>query len=80
MIVPDEIGSLTRLEKLSLSNNQISKLSTKIGRLRKLEELSLTGNPLVELPLQLGCCYSLEVGIFLEYSSWCRFWMSVVAI
>lgn len=62
--IPDEIGSLSNLEKLFLANNRIANLSMQLGKLRKLEEMSLTGNPLPEVPKSIGCCVSMEVRPF----------------
>ncbi len=87
--IPDSFGALISLERLSLSNNQIKKISDQIGRLSKLEELSLNGNPLNALPKGLGCCISMEVinewsidwiyKLLLFFSKIARFWIWVLA-
>ena len=41
-----EIGGLTRLRKLDLSNNRLERLPEGIGALNRLKSLQLRGNPL----------------------------------
>ena len=48
--VPPEMGQMTNLEKLDLSNNRLSSLPGEIGQLVHLEELRLEGNPLTDIP------------------------------
>ena len=42
--LPDEIGNLSSLKVLDISNTSISSLPSSIGRLQNLQELSLSGN------------------------------------
>ncbi|WP_230659054.1 leucine-rich repeat domain-containing protein [Psychrobacter sp. I-STPA10] len=48
--LPNEIGQLTNLERLSIGNNQLTQLSESIGQLTKLTELNIRYNQLSTLP------------------------------
>jgi internalin A len=52
--LPEAIGQLSQLEKLSLSVNQLSMLPEAIGQFSQLEMLSLSGNQLSTLPEAIG--------------------------
>lgn len=57
--LPDEIGALKSLEKLSLKNNQLSSLNPSVGSLTSLRFLLLASNQLAELP-DMGGLAALE--------------------
>ena len=52
--LPPEIGKLTNLKELRLSDNQLIRLPPEIGILTKLESLSVNNNRLNELPPEIG--------------------------
>ena len=52
--IPPEIGQLTVLTELDLSNNQLTNLPPEIGRLTALTELHLSNNQLTSLPPEIG--------------------------
>ena len=52
--LPEDIGSLQNLEKLSISGNRLQKLPHSISKLVRLKELALAGNKLQELPSSIG--------------------------
>jgi len=52
--IPKEIGNLTNLERLYLSNNSLTNLPKEIGNLKKLEWLYLDKNNLTSLPKEIG--------------------------
>ena len=58
--LPPEIGQLTSLENLDLSDNDLTELPPEIGQLTSLENLDLSGNDLAELPPEIGQLTSLE--------------------
>mmetsp|Transcript_28564 Transcript_28564/g.84540 ORF Transcript_28564/g.84540 Transcript_28564/m.84540 type:complete len:171 (+) Transcript_28564:698-1210(+) len=58
--LPDEIGSLVRLEKLSLNNNRLSELNQNVGKLKALQFLLLSNNKLQALPNSVSDCSVLE--------------------
>jgi Leucine-rich repeat (LRR) protein len=49
--VPAEIGRLTSLETLDLSDNQLTGLPMELGNLKQLKVLDLSGNPYSEQDL-----------------------------
>jgi Leucine-rich repeat (LRR) protein len=58
--LPDEIGSLWRLEKLSIKNNSLSRLNPNLGKCTALQFLTISQNKLGALPSEIGDCQSLE--------------------
>uniref|UniRef100_A0A8C3QSN0 Uncharacterized protein n=1 Tax=Cyanoderma ruficeps TaxID=181631 RepID=A0A8C3QSN0_9PASS len=63
--IPAEIGTLRRLERLTLSNNSLSSLPAEMGALQRLRSLHLANNSLTELPAPLCQLRSLT---FLDVS------------
>jgi hypothetical protein len=63
-VVPDAIGALTNLKKLSLFNNDIAVVPDAIGALTNLKELDLRGsrggNKIATLPASIGRLTALE--------------------
>ena len=57
--VPAEIGQLTSLRVLNLSDNQLTSLPAEIGQLTSLEVLDLDDNQLTSLPAEIGQLTSL---------------------
>ncbi|NXO68814.1 LRC30 protein, partial [Phainopepla nitens] len=62
---PAEIGTLSHLERLTLSNNSLSSLPAEMGALQRLHSLPLANNSLTELPAPLCQLRSLT---FLDVS------------
>ena len=64
--LPEGIGNLEHLEKLSVSGNRLQKLPHSISNLLRLKELALAGNRLQELPSSIGSlsesCKRLKAG------------------
>ncbi|KAL6503040.1 hypothetical protein OROHE_023942 [Orobanche hederae] len=68
--LPDEVGQLVKLEKLSISRNQLCNLPETIGSLRndwailnpfdRLVILNVSNNKITFLPESIGSCFSLE--------------------
>ena len=58
--MPAEIGKLTGLQALHLSNNKLTSLPPEIGKLTKLQELSLYNNQLTSLPPEIGQLRQLQ--------------------
>ena len=58
--VPAEIGRLSALRELNLSDNQLTSLPAEIGQLTSLEELNLSGNQLTSVPAEIGQLTSLR--------------------
>jgi hypothetical protein len=58
--LPPQIGQLTSLEILSLSNNKLRKLPAEIGKLSKLRRLYIQENCLSELPAEFARIESLQ--------------------
>ena len=52
--LPAEIGQLTNLTQLYLSDNQLSSLPAEIGQLTNLTKLYLCNNQLSSLPAEIG--------------------------
>lgn len=52
--LPENIGALTNLWRLSLAGNRLSKLPESMGQLESLKDLSLSGNQLQEVPAWIG--------------------------
>ena len=57
--LPPEIGDLTSLTVLDLSNNQLTSLPAEIGKLTSLTELDLSNNKLTTLSAEIGNLTSL---------------------
>ncbi|MAN25546.1 MAG: hypothetical protein CME10_14880 [Gemmatimonadetes bacterium] len=58
--LPAEVGRLSALESLHLSENQLTSLPAEIGQLTSLKELELYNNKLTSLPPEIGQLRSLE--------------------
>ena len=58
--LPTDLGKLSRLEKLSVSNNALFGLPTSISQLQKLSALDVSSNSLVELTAAVASCSQLE--------------------
>jgi len=59
--LPPEIGQLTTLMRLHLSDNELSSLPLEIGQLTALTELELSSNQLSSLPAEIGRLTKLTV-------------------
>jgi Leucine-rich repeat (LRR) protein len=59
--IPESIGNLTKLRKLALYGNQISKLPNSIQNLTNLEELYVDLNPIEKLPESLSRLKNLKL-------------------
>ena len=57
--IPAELGSLTNLERLDLSDNQLSGVPAELGNLSNLKSLDLSHNRLTEIPGELGSLSNL---------------------
>lgn len=51
--VPAEVGQLSKLEILDLSNNQLTGLPYELGNLKNLKRLKLSGNNYSQQDLQV---------------------------
>ncbi|KAK5914871.1 hypothetical protein CesoFtcFv8_000518 [Champsocephalus esox] len=60
ILIPEAIGSLSRLQSLDLSNNVLQFLCPEIGRLRSLRHLRLSNNQLKCFPPEIGDLQDLE--------------------
>ncbi|XP_056464268.1 leucine-rich repeat-containing protein 28 [Gadus chalcogrammus] len=60
VMVPEDIGELSRLRSLDLSDNALLFLCPEIGRLRSLRHLRLANNQLEALPSEVGELQELE--------------------
>jgi internalin A len=58
--LPPELGQLTHLRELFLSDNQLTQLPPELGQLTQLRELSLNRNQLTQLPPELGQLTQLQ--------------------
>ncbi|KAG2451482.1 hypothetical protein HYH02_004080 [Chlamydomonas schloesseri] len=58
--LPDDIGALKRLERLSVSGNRLRTLPDSIGQLEALQSLVVSRNCLEQLPDSLAGCSRLE--------------------
>jgi Leucine Rich Repeat (LRR) protein len=52
--LPPEIGNLTNLTSLTISNSELTALPSEIGNLTNLEILDLRSNRITELPSEIG--------------------------
>jgi internalin A len=59
--LPPEIGRLTALTELNLTDNELTALPREISRLTALTELNLSGNKLTALPPEIGRLTALIV-------------------
>ena len=70
--VPAEIGRLSALRQLNLSNNQLTSVPAEIGQLTSLEWLYLNDNQLTSLPATIrelraeGCHVDLDAGVMFD--------------
>ena len=58
--VPDSVFDLTSLEKLDVSDNTLTELSSRVGKLVKLSALHMARNKLEELPHELVKLQALQ--------------------
>jgi len=58
--LPEELGSLSNLQQLSISQNSLLSLPKSVGDLRNMSILNVSDNKLKELPESIGGCNSLE--------------------
>ena len=61
--VPAELGQLSELEQLDLSNNQLSDLPAEVGQLFNLSALDLSNNQLTSLPSELLLLPELDLDL-----------------
>ena len=59
--LPESIGQLSNLQKLSLFNNNLSNIPDSIGNLSQLKVLNLSYNNLTSLPESIGQLSNLKV-------------------
>jgi Leucine-rich repeat (LRR) protein len=59
--LPDEIGTMTKLETLSCFKNQLKELPDSIGQCESLQDANFFNNVLLRLPKGISDCSSLEV-------------------
>lgn len=60
-VLPASIGTLQKVEELTLQYDSLTSLPKEIGNLKQLKILNLFGNPISELPEELGNLENLEV-------------------
>ncbi|MBD3227508.1 MAG: hypothetical protein GF329_04895 [Candidatus Lokiarchaeota archaeon] len=65
--LPNSIGGLKALKRLSLINNKLSSLPYTIGELKSIETLDFHKNLLVEIPDSIGKLTNLKE-LYLEYN------------
>ena len=58
--LPPELGNLTKLQRLSLSQNQLSGIPPELGNLANLKQLDLVKSELSEIPPELGNLVNLK--------------------
>eukprot|EP00798_Chlamydomonas_sp_ICE-L_P023597 gene23597-9125_t len=58
--LPEDIGQLLKLEKLSVMNNKLVVLPQSLGQCTALQVLNVSGNQLSSLPPSLSSCLFLE--------------------
>ena len=58
--IPGELGNLSNLESLNLSNNRLTGIPGELGNLSNLESLNLSDNRLTGIPGELGSLSNLE--------------------
>ncbi len=58
--LPSEVGLLTNLQKLYLSNNQMTQVHVELAQLTHLRVLALWSNQLMQIPVELGQLINLE--------------------
>ena len=58
--LPDSLGQLPRLERLSAAGNCLTALPATLGKLGTLLQLDVSANKLMALPPELGNCTALE--------------------
>jgi len=59
--LPSEIGKLTNLRVLNVSNNLMTCVPAEVGKLSNLEVLDLSNNKLTGLPYELGNLKKLKI-------------------
>jgi len=67
VIIPSEIGSLVKLQKLSITTRSLISIPTEIGNLTKLNNLNLSHNGLTEIPSEIGKLTRLGY-LYLDYN------------
>lgn len=60
-MLPDSIGLLTQIQKLSLGNNRLTTLPDSIAKLTHLQKLDLSRNHLATLPDSIGELWELKI-------------------
>jgi leucine-rich repeat protein SHOC2 len=65
--IPAEVGRLTALRELGLSENQLTSVPAEVGQLAALRELRLDDNDLTSLPVEIGQLTSLTE-LYLDYN------------
>ena len=58
--IPKEIGNLTNLQELDLSNNKLTEIPKEIGNLTNLQILNLGHNRLKKIPKEIGNLINLQ--------------------
>ena len=58
--LPEQIGALTKLERLQAASNALISLPSSFVRLQALKVLSLTKNRFATIPDEIGDCSRLE--------------------